>query len=960
MNNLSLEYLIHSHLKKKSAVLVFLMTFLLLPVFAIAQNTDGCFELADSGEPVPLVISHNDHEGAILALQNFGDDVERVTHAKPDLFTASIPEAEKIVLAGTIGKSPFIDQLIEKGKIDVKEIEGEWEAYLQQVVENPFPGVEQALVIAGSDKRGAIYGIYDLSEQIGVSPWYWWADVPVPHQSDLTVLPECSSVDKPAVQYRGIFLNNENPSLLGWVNETYGGFNHEFYSDVFELLLRQKGNYLWSAMWGKAFYDDDPLNAETADKYGVVMGTSHHEPMARAHVEWERYGEGDWNYQTNKEELQEFWREGIERLNDYEATISLAMRGDGDEPMSDEADIELLQQIVKDQREIIDEISPDNKDRQIQLWALYKEVQEYYERGMRVPDDVMLLLANDNWGNVRLLPEPGTAEEHPGGWGMYYHFDYVGGPRNYKWINTIQISRIWEQMNLTYQHGVEKMWLVNVGDLKPMEYPISFFLNFAWAPDSMTIDKMNDYPQKWAKNQFGNQYAGKIGEILTTYTQYNSRRKPELLSPETYSLFNFNEAGRVVEDYNQLVKKAEGINNQIPEEYKDAYYQLVLFPVTASANLNELYVTTAKNRWYAEQGRAKTNEMADKVESLFKKDAELTGYYNTRMSDGKWNHMMDQTHIGYTYWQQPEENAMPEVKTIELPETAEMGVAIEGSESWWPDSQEEAVLPQFDSFNKQTRFIEIFNRGQESFDFTIETDANWLTFSETEGDIDQQKRIKVNVNWEQLPEGNHRGSIIIEGTNGSSVEVLVEVFNPASSQKENIKGFVEANGYVSMEAEHFTKSVKSDSAEWLKIPQLGKTLSAMTPMPVTAENITPGFEDSPRLEYAMHLINSGEVRVKVYLSPTLDYYMNHEGLKYGVSFNDEEPQIINIHENYNWDDLVANNINIKESTHTIENPGQHVLKIWMVDPGVVIQKIVVETEDSKESYLGPPESFKAH
>ncbi len=941
----------------KIAVLLF-TSILLLANNSLAQpSSEKCFDIITDGSAVPLYISQQDYDGAQRAMGDLQSDLQKVSQNPVHMQSTGIPHGS-FVLAGTIGKSPEIDELIEEGKIDVSEIEGEWEAYLHQVVENPFPGIDEALVIAGSDKRGTIYGIYEISKEIGVSPWYWWADVPIEQQDNVSVVAGCKTVDMPKVQYRGIFLNDENPALYGWVHETYGGFNHEFYGDVFELLLRQKGNYIWTAMWGKAFYDDDPLNAQTADKYGVVIGTSHHEPMARAHVEWERYGEGEWNYQTNEEFLKEFWATGIKRLKDYEASISLAMRGDGDEAMSEETNVELLQRIVKDQREIIDSLSPNNKDRQVQLWALYKEVQEYYEQGMRVPDDVMLLAADDNWGNVRLMPKPGSeAQEHPAGWGLYYHFDYVGGPRNYKWINTNQISRTWEQMNLVWEHGMDRMWLVNVGDLKPMEFPISFFLDHAWDPEEMTVDKMEAYPVEWASYQFGEQYGEQIAHMLNQYTRYNARRKHELLSPETYSLFHFNEAERIVKDYNKLAKEAQALYEKIPETHKDAFYQLVLFPVKASANLNELYVTTAKNRWYAKQGRAKTNEMAERVQYLFDRDSLLTEEYHTDLANGKWNHFMSQTHIGYTYWQQPPYNNIPETEIIELPQQAEMGVSVLGSSEWWPNSSKQAKLPGFDVFNQQDYYLEVFNRGQSPFSYKVTSSADWLKVDGASGEVKDQERLWVHIDWDKAPEGTHTGTITIESENGETVEVLAEASNPSSPQKQNLEGFVEANGFVSMEAAHYQHYIPVGETEWVEVPRLGRTKSGMTPHPVTSSSKTPGTDDSPRLEYDMHLFSEGEVTVKVHLAPTLNYYMDHPGLRFGISIDDEEPQIVNLHDNFNWNRVVANYIIIKSTTHTIEESGKHTLKIWMLDPGVVVEKIVVETGDVGETYLGPPESY---
>lgn len=439
--------------------------------------------------------------------------------------------------------------------------------------------------------------------------------MPVKQQQNLYVLPGRHTDGEPAVKYRGIFINDEAPALAGWATEKFGGFNAEFYAHVFELIVRLKGNYLWPAMWGRTFYVDDPKNPELADAYGVVIGTSHHEPLMRAHDEWRRFGSSPWNYQTNPDTLQKFWREGIRRMGDNESLVTIGMRGDGDEPMSEGSNIALLEKIVKDQRGIIADVTGKPASETPQVWALYKEVQDYYDKGMRVPDDVMLLLADDNWGNIRKLPKIGE-KERPGGYGIYYHFDYVGGPRNYKWINTNPLPRIWEQMHLAYEHGVNRIWIVNVGDIKPIEFPTEFFLDYAWNPAKWSAERLDDYTRLWAAEQFGEEHAAAIANMLSRYGKYNALRKPELLSPETYSLTNYREAERVVAEYNELAEKAEQLYQKMPDEAKDAFYQLVLYPVKASANLNALYLAVAKNHLYAKQGRAATNQMADKAKAL--------------------------------------------------------------------------------------------------------------------------------------------------------------------------------------------------------------------------------------------------------------------------------------------------------------------------------------------------------
>ena len=636
------------------------------PSYVSTGKTKGAFTLFAAGRPAPLMVSATDYPAVTRVAKDLQEDIQRVSGTVPTLAFDDAPNAREYIIIGTLGKNPLIDQLIRSGKIDVGDLEGKWEKTLLQVVEKPFPGVDRVLVIAGSDKRGTVFGVYDLSERIGVSTWCWWADVPVRRQQHLFVRAGRYTQGEPAVKYRGIFINDEAPALSGWVFEKYGGFNSKFYVKVFELILRMKGNYLWPAMWGRAFYDDDPLNPKLADEYGIVIATSHHEPMMLAHDEWRLYGKGPLNYEKNDSTLREFWREGVRRMGSYESVVTLAMRGDGDEPMTETANIALLQRIVKDQRQILAEVTGKDAATIPQVWALYKEVQEYYDKGMRVPDDVTLLLCDDNWGNIRKLPKL-TDSQRKGGYGIYYHYDYVGGPRNYKWLNTNQISRVWEQMNLAYSYGVDRIWIVNVGDIKPMEFPTQFFLDYAWNPKAWPAERLPEYSRQWAEQQFGATYAHEIAEILDKYTQYNSRRKPELLSPETYSLIHYREAEQIVTDYASLLDKAKRISRALPGEYRDAFYQLVLHPVQACSNLNDLYMTVARNRLYAKQGRSSTNRYAERSRRLFDEDSLITEYYNLTLAGGKWNHFMDQTHIGYTYWQQPDYNSMPAVKTIEVP-----------------------------------------------------------------------------------------------------------------------------------------------------------------------------------------------------------------------------------------------------------------------------------------------------
>jgi hypothetical protein len=642
--------------------IIFISQNLFAQNFIANKNEKGSFPIVGN-TATSIYTDKNDDWLIQKAASLFQKDVEMVTGKKPEILTASPLQNKDIIIIGSINGSDLVQQLIQSKKINVDSIKNKWEAYQIQIVKNPFKGIDRALVIAGSDKRGTAYGVFEMSKEIGVSPWYWWADVPVKKKKEIFVNKNIFLRDHPLVKYRGIFINDEAPAFSGWTKEKFGGVNHHVYEKVFELLLRLKANYLWPAMWGNAFNDDDTLNPVLANKYGIVMGTSHHEPMLRAQQEWKRYGKGAWNYATNKNELDSFWKKGIENMDHHESIVTIGMRGDGDMPMTQGTAINLLENIVANQRKIIEEVKGKPASETPQDWALYKEVQDYYDQGMRVPDDVTLLFSDDNWGNLRRLPKP-DAKPRSGGYGIYYHFDYVGGPRNYKWINTNNIARVWEQMHLAYAYGVDRIWVVNVGDLKPMEFPISFFLNYAWNPEKIKADDLPNYFTNWAAQQFSEKYAKQIGGLIQKYSQFNARRKPELLSPETYSLTDYDEFQRVVDDYNHLAVKAQIINNLISPEYKDAFYELVLHPIEASANLNALYLAAAKNKFYANEKNPVANLYADSVKYFYEKDSLISHKYNHEIANGKWNHMMDQTHIGYTYWQEPRFNKMPRVTYI--------------------------------------------------------------------------------------------------------------------------------------------------------------------------------------------------------------------------------------------------------------------------------------------------------
>ena len=944
------------------------------------------FTLSAAGKSTTLYIGSKDYPGVIRALKDLKADIGKVTNTEPTILYDKVPSQKELVIVGTLGKSPVIDQLVKNGKLDVKSISGKWENFLIQLVNNPLPGIDKALVIVGSDKRGTIFGIYDVSEQIGVSPWHFWADVPADHKEALYVKP-IRNVQGPSVKYRGVFINDEAPALTGWVKEKYGmakssqnppvgknvvNYGHEFYATVFELLLRMKANYLWPAMWSNAFNEDDPENPRLADEYGIVMGTSHQEPMVRSQQEWDRRFMttlGHWDYTKHPDTLENFWREGIRRNKNYESIVTMGLRGANDSEMGGDMkdNISMVEKIVRNQQKIINEEMNPNINEVPQTWCLYKEIMEYYNNGMRVPDNITLLWSDDNWGNIRRLPTD-AERKRSGGVGVYYHFDYHGDPRSYEWINTNPLPKIWDQMSLAKQYGADKIWIVNVGHLKGYELPMEYFVSLGWNTNRWNNSNINEFTRLWASREFGPKYAAEIADILSKYGKYNGRCKPESLTASTYSLTNYNEFETVVSDYNKIKARAEAIYNKLPNEKRDAFYQVVLFPVKACAIVNELYLSAAKNELYASQKRSITNAMAAKTRILFQADTTLMSYYNHVYANGKWNHFMDQTHLGYTSWMPPRRNSLEAIKLteIQVPDSALLGVTLEGTEQSWPGASVEAALPEFDVFSNRQHYIEVFNRGKKTFTYEIKANVPWISISESRSQVDHNdKRIIISLNEATLPKGRTEGKITITGA-GKEVTVKINAFNPIETSKEKLKGFIECGGYVSIEPEHYSKNIESGDRKWIKVEDYGRTLSGMrATAPANALAATPG-KDAPCLEYPMYLFSKDTTQV-ILLTSNLLNFMPGRDIKIAVSFDDEEPQFVtNVPDKFKvhwsnpaWANTVVTHARPCQATLNISKQGYHTLKVWMIDPGVVIQKIIVNIGGLKPSYLGPAETFLA-
>ena len=961
--------------------------------YILFSPSPGSFTIVNANTTTTIYVDPKDWPGVLRAANDLSHDIKDITGKTPNVVSDAKVTGRNVIIIGTVGRSQIIDQLVAAGKIDVSAINGKWESYFTQVVRNPLPGVDSALVICGSDKRGSIYGIYDVAEESGQSPWYYWADVPAKRHAELYVKAGKFSVGEPSVKYRGIFFNDEAPSLTGYVHAKYGdvpansdpakgplmpagvaNYGHEFYSHVFELLLRCKGNYLWPAMWNNAFNEDDPADAATADMYGIVMGTSHQEAMLRAQKEWDRLPRsvtgGPWNYATNPGALEKFWHDGLLRNKDYESILTMGLRGENDTAMvkgTDQA-IDLLNKVIPAQRKIIAETLNPDVAKVPQMWALYKEVQNYYETGgLHPPDDVTLLWAEDNNGNIRRLP---TAEERKrsGGAGIYYHFDYHGGPTDYRWTNTSPISRIWDQMSLAKQYGADRIWIVNVGKLKNLEFAVDYFLHLGWDSNRWTNDNLREYTRLWATREFGPEHADEIADIMTLYTKFNGRRKPERLTTSTYSAVNYNEAETVAADYNALAARAEAISQLLPKDEQDAFYELVLFPVKAGANLNEMYVAGARNALYAQQGRVSANDFADTARRDFTNDAALMKYFNTEFAGGKWNHLQDDVHIGYTTWSEPRVPSMAQIHLASVTATTApaLGIAVENSAAAWPSGAGDPILPRFNSIAQQRHFIDVFNRGTGAVEYTVTPSAPWIILSAKKGSVTKEERLWVSIDWSKIPKGTASGSVKI-AQGDTVVTIKVAAVSTADVTRDTLTGFVEDDGFVSIEPEHYTGKTDVGDLKWIKVQDYGRTLSAMRGQgPIDFGPLVPAH-GSPCLEYKTYFFTSGEATVNSILAPNLAFIPGRD-LQFAVSIDDQKPTMVTgvpttvaasgtSWNGSEWEKNVKDEARTVSAKVQIPSAGYHILKIWMVDPGITLQKILVDLGGLKPSYLGPPESY---
>ena len=949
-----------------------------------SPKTKYAFTLASPRQTAAILYDASDAAVVKRAAELFAADVEAVTGRRPQV-TSATGETGPAVIVGTVGGSALIRRLSEAGKIDTAPLEGAWERYLIQTVANPLPGIRKALVIAGSDRRGAAYGLFTLSELIGVSPWYWWADVPVKKHAALHVDAPPTYSQTPSVRYRGIFLNDEDWGLTPWASQTFeperGNIGPRTYAKVCELLLRLKANYLAPAMHPvSTSFNQIPENKLVADTFAIVMGSTHCEPLLlNTASEWDTQTMGLWNYDKNKEGINRVLTQRVRENSPYENVYTLALRGLHDGAMSTtlpmHEKVRMLQQALLDQRQILAE----NIDRPVetvpQAFTPYKEVLEIYSNGLELPDDVTIVWPDDNYGYMKRLS--GVREQRrTGRSGVYYHVSYLGVPHSYLWFSTTPPSLMYEELRKAYDTTADRLWLLNCGDLKGSEMQVSLFLDMAWDIGRFTADNVVTYPARWLAGIFGEAYYDRLEAMTREHLRLAFPRKPEYmgwgyhwnrfdhnceqLTDTDFSFTNYDEAPRRLEAYRQLGARAEALLHEIGDEARPAFYQLVYYPLRGAELMNRMTLGGQRNRWYARQGRAATNAVRDEVQRCYDSLQVITRGYNSLLG-GKWNHMMSmrQNYDGVSAYFN-----LPHLATHDAAGAPRLALQVAGEDV--TGARAFHALPAFDNYLRRTYPVEIYNRGGGTLAWTAHASEPWVVLSKSAGKTADEERITVGIDWEKAPSGNAVPAQIVFRAGEQSEKVLVSLFNPTAPSRAELRGiYVENNGCVSIPAAGCHRVRENDRIKITAVEDLGIEGPALQLGDPTAPLQIFRSRDVPCAEYDFYAFDAGSVDVYTYVLPTFPLHADRDfrigentntDTKYSVQIDDgalATPSSSHVEYAQVWFESVLRNCAVNKSTLHIDKPGRHTLRIRVGDPGIVLQKIVLDFGGMKRSYLGP-------
>ncbi len=954
-------------------------------------------KLVEGGKALPILVESQAYEGVRLIAETVAEDIRLVTDVRPDVVSGTAQGEggmpSRMILCGTQGHSPLMERFVSEGKI--ADLTGKREVFQIRMLEKPLPGVEQALVICGSDKRGTIYGMFTLSEYIGVSPLIYWGDAAPAKQAEPVVRADIEVVSKePSVRYRGFFINDEWPCFGNWVSDHFGGFNADAYRHVFEFLLRMKGNYLWPAMWSASFPLDGPgsRNEELADTYGVVMGYSHHEPCLRASEEWDKVrGEGTrygnaWNFYTNEQGLLNYWEDSLKRSGKYENIITIGMRGERDTSMLGEnatvqENVELLKDIIRKQRQLIREhVNPD-LSQVPQMLALYKEVEAYFYGDENTPglkdweelDGVICMLCEDNFGHMRTLPEAAW-RNRPGGFGMYYHFDYHGAPISYEWVDSTPLSKTWEQMCMAYEYGIRDLWIVNVGDLKFHEVPLTYFMALAYDYEKWGYGNPESYREftaQWAKSCFplaGEELQKKICRVFTEYIDLNHLRRPEAQNAGIYHACHYREADRILKRAEAVEKLSEEIYRQLPGEEKDAWYSMVHFSASASMNLLKLNLIAAKNQRYAAQGRAVANQLVYRGQDCINRDRELADDFGN-FKGGKWNGMQLAPHVGFTRWNE-DGSRYPYVCIVQPVQKPRMSVSRSDGDEVYVKSYGGPSALKIDDFLSagcDRVSVELANDGVGFFRYRISAETgeipDWLEISPLSGEVEQLQQVEIRCLRERLPEGTVSQRLLVSD---GETTVALDIRAAAPERMELPAGtFLPRDGVVVMDADHYAEKEDTDRGAFRVMRGYGRYGVGVKVFPSTADFSEE--EERPLLTYRFRAASEGAYRVELLAAPT-NSPVNGRPLRVTVGNGLGESQTLTLVDrefragdtrDAAWCQGVLDQVRaVSAVMHFGEGVQQ--LTVGALEAGLVLERIRVYPEGRKlpASYLGPEESWR--
>lgn len=940
-------------------------------------------------------------------------DVEGTLSFCPEICETAVP-AKQAVIAVTAGSGKLAETLCSKIS-KLGQVEGKRESYAFIVAENPVEGIESALVIYGSDKLGTIYGLFHLSELLGVTAMVDWGDCQYVKQDSFILKEEDSFVSKePSVKYRGFFINDEWPCCGNWATSHFGSFNAKMYDHIFEYLLRMKGNYLWPAMWAENFMLDGPdlESMKLADEYGIYIGMSHHEPCMRSGAEYSKvrgpkspYGDA-WSYVTNKEGILRFWEDGVKRSIGHNVFPTVGMRGENDSKMLGEDslisdNVRLLKEIITKQREMIHEHLETDGKKVPQLFAVYKEVEDYYFgggseeglRGFKELEDVTLLLCEDNWGNMRALPEA-FERNHRGGFGMYFHLDYHGDPVSYEWVSSIELSKIWEQMTEAYEYGVRELWIVNVGDVKFQEFPLNYFMDLAYDFEkwgSLAPNSTKEYTKAWIESVFGS-YTSKeereeIQEVLEGYLKINALRKPESLNDTVYHPAHYLECEKLLSFCGKLEEKNERLWKILEERgMGDAYFSMIYFSAEASFNLLKMHLYSGKNHLYASQGKAVANEYDKLVEACIEKDEAL----KTQMAEfkeGKWAGMELASHIGFTNWND-EDWRYPVRHIIRLPKKPRL-VVTRADKTQHYTNQYFPITLVIDDFvvsSSKKAKIQIANGGQGSVKWKIQEGARkvgldgiahesgegsrceWLEFSQISGETALQDEVEISLKEENLPLGEEVSCSFEIKTETEFVPVLVKALKKDTSALPE-GAFLAEHGMFVIDAVHYADKqaglYEGEAVEFEELYDFGKYQSGIKAFPVTSS--FDSKENAPSVTYELYSEEEKDCFLNLYTSPANPLIYGGK-LSVEVSVNEGAGKLVEFTKaGYKggepgcipWEQAVLNQEHVG-STEISLKKGLNKITVFAREAGMVLERLVVYPKDIERavSYLGEKECIR--